>query len=165
MKIRLPSAVAFIFTQTLLSSCYSSKNLDFIEGSKCLEISTEQTNAARQKILAANDLRKSIAQSHRKKAKSKDPSQLAEILANIDQETAKMRLLQKEGAKLRNLGIKSKSNSIKHFKQGFVANWSQWVKQVAPLKLANTEGNFISHNPKFVSADPKLIPLVRCLNI
>ena len=157
MKIRLPLAVALILTHILVSACYSSKNLHFVEGSEWIQTSIKQTNEARQKILAANNLRKSIAQAHKKKTRSKDPNEQAKIVASIDQETAKMRLLQKGGAKLRALGVESKSNSIMHFKKGFKGNWSKWVKHVAPMKLAKTGENFISHNPKYVSADPKLI--------
>ncbi|MFK7827967.1 MAG: hypothetical protein AB8G05_27710 [Oligoflexales bacterium] len=157
MQIRLPSAIAFMFTQTLVVGCFSSKNHHFSAGKKWLETSTEQSNVARQKILEANKLRKSIAQSHKKKVRSKDSIELAKILANIEQEAAKMRLLQKEGAKLRNLGIESKSNSIRFFKKGFMTNWSQWAKQVAPMKLAKNGEAFISHNPKYVSLDPKEI--------
>lgn len=157
MQIRFPLLIAFVFTQTFTLGCYSSKNLHFIEGKKWIETSTEQSNTARQKMLDANNLRKSIVQIYKKKGRLKDPVELAEIRTNLDETNSRMKLLQKEGAMLRTLSIESKANSVKHFKKGFETNWSQWLVRFAPLRLAKNGENFIAHNPKYASADPKAL--------
>lgn len=154
---RLAPSILLIFSSIVSLHGVASIESPFEKAQQLLKRSETLEQQSRQTILNANKTRQQINKLRAQSRQAGTDIQKQSLLHKARQMANQLTEAQQQGAHLRTESSVLVAEAKVHFKQGFIHQWSEWVKNSAPLSMNDSVIEFIAHNTQIRSVHPTML--------
>jgi len=138
IKLHQNIRARYLIAAVLLSASFlvAAEQTDpLVEGQNLLTLAVATEKQARDALLEANQIRKSMLKIRQQMAKEKQDAEKLRLQQTLDQSVADSRAAQVRGKELRTKASEIRANAEALLKQGMISRYSEWIGTKGPLVL------------------------------
>ncbi|WP_431688891.1 FixH family protein [Hahella sp. NBU794] len=132
-------------------------NLSMQVASRLLTEAQELEQNSVNVLRNASHIRKQVNEMRVVERSLKDKKQKDSFGQSIDMLNSQLELWQKQGADLRESSSKLKNYALALIEEGFILQWSDWVKLTGPMRLQTSHNQMLAHNTQIRSVHPSML--------
>ncbi|WP_148212545.1 FixH family protein [Hahella chejuensis] len=132
-------------------------NLSMQVASRLLTEAKELELSSVNVLRNASHIRKQVSEMRVVERSLKDKKQKESYGQSIDTLNGQLELWQKQGADLRASSANLKNYALALIEEGFILQWSDWVKLTGPMRLESSQNQMLAHNTQIRSVHPSML--------